>query len=294
MAIRAVAVEKDRLLDTIQEIMLRNLPRWIEDVKHEDAYQELRASANMSYPEFLDWLDEDTFAEWEQGEVIMSSPASLQHQKVSRFLISLLQTFVEHHDLGSVISAPFQMKLENGREPDILYVAQTHAPRLHDTYLDGPADLVVEIISPESLERDRGAKFVEHEIGGVTEYWLIDPIRHQAEFYHLTAAGHYTIVFSGETGLYRSAVLPGFWLRVEWLWQQPLPDVARTAWEIIGLDGLRQLLAELEHQPQNNLCSLEKVRDKWLGNEVCQENPGRYQRNPKSAHRCTMTWRPKY
>lgn len=204
--------------------------------------------SRMSYEEFLDWADEDTPAEWENGNIVVRGAESLQHQRISGFLMILLQMFVQHHKLGLILSAPFQMKLENGREPDLLYVTAAHADRLHDTYLEGPADLAVEIVSPESFERDRGTKFVEYETGGVPEYWLIDPIRHQVECYQLDTNGHYTVAFSGGTGIYRSSVLPGFWLRVEWLWQQPLPDVARTAWEIIGLDGLRQLLAEMEQQ----------------------------------------------
>ncbi|MEJ7756097.1 MAG: Uma2 family endonuclease [Nocardioidaceae bacterium] len=53
------------------------------------------------------------------------------------------------------------------------------------TYLDGAADLAIEIISPESIGRDRGEKFVEYEAAGIREYWLIDPERRQAEFYRL-------------------------------------------------------------------------------------------------------------
>jgi Uma2 family endonuclease len=248
MASHAVAIEQDRLIEVVQEIMLRNLPRWLQEVKLENGTLETHASTKMTYAEFLDWKDEDTLAEWEHGEVIMSSPASLQHQNIGDFLNTLLQLFVEHHDLGVMISAPFQMKLENGREPDLLYVASAHVQRLHETYLEGPADLSVEIVSPESLERDRGTKFVEYEAGGVPEYWLIDPLRRQVECYQLDANGHYTVAFSGGTGIYHSVILPGFWLRIEWLWQQPLPNTARTAWEIIGLDGLRQLVAELEQQ----------------------------------------------
>ena len=46
--------------------------------------------------------------------------------------------------------------------------------RLKKTFLDGPADVVVEIISAGSIGLDRGDKFVEYERGGVREYWLID------------------------------------------------------------------------------------------------------------------------
>ena len=183
----------------------------------------------LTYAEFLAWAGEDTLAEWVDGEIIMTSPASQRHQFLVGFLEKVLGTFVEQHELGVVLSAPFQMKLEHGRAPDLLFVAAAHVDRLQETYLDGPADLVVEIVSPESVGRDRGEKFYEYARGGVPEYWLIDPQAQWAEFYHL-AGHHYQSSFSGDEGEYTSQALPSFWLRVEWLWQQPLPrllDVLR-------------------------------------------------------------------
>ena len=248
MAGNVVTLDKEQLIEVLDDIARQNLPRWLQEIKDDEKLPVSPAERKMSYEEFLEWANEDTLAEWVNGDIVMSSPASLPHQRLEVFLTSILQIFVEHYDLGIVLNAPFQMKLENGREPDVLYIAKTHVDRLHKTYLDGPADLAVEIISPESLERDRGTKFAEYETGGVPEFWLIDPIREQAEFYQLNKKGQYTIAFSGETGVYHSNELPGFWLRVEWLWQNPLPDVARTVWEIIGIEGLRQLLTELEQQ----------------------------------------------
>jgi Uma2 family endonuclease len=186
------------------------------------------APQKMTYEEFLAWADEDTYAEWVNGEVIMLSPASFLHQDVGTFLTALLRHFVETHRLGVVLPAPFQMKTGPdlpGREPDILFIAREHLDRLKDVYLDGPADLVVEIISPDSRARDRGDKFYEYEQGGVREYWLIDPLRKQAEFYQLGADGIYRLVPVSEDGIYRSVVLNGLWLKVDWLWQQPLPPL---------------------------------------------------------------------
>ena len=185
----------------------------------------------MSYAEILAWADEDTLAEWVNGEAIMTSPASNIHQDLSGFLESLLRIFVESRQIGIVRNAPFQMKLEHGREPDLLFVAAAHLPRLQETYLDGPADLVVEIVSPESAGRDRGEKFIEYEAGGVLEYWLLDPQRQWAEFY-LLQNGRYHLAFAGAAGEYRSTVLPGFWLRTEWLWQRPLPTVLTVIREL--------------------------------------------------------------
>jgi Uma2 family endonuclease len=101
--------------------------------------------------------------------------------------------------------------------------------------MEGPADLVVEIISPESRARDRGEKFYEYEQGGVREYWMLDRQRKQAEFYALGADGIYRLIPSGDDGVFRSVVLPGFWLRVEWLWQDPLPPLMTVlkAWGLV-------------------------------------------------------------
>ena len=189
----------------------------------------------MTYEEFLEWADEDTLAEWVDGVVVMTSPASLRHQEIMSFLIRVLSTFTELHTLGEVISPPFQMKLgRSGREPDLIFVTKDHLGRLKKTYLDGPADLVVEIVSPESQERDRSDKFREYSEAGIPEYWLIDPIQEQAIFYRLDAAGHYQAAPLDTDGIYHSQSIPGFWLRVDWLRQDPLPDTTDVLLEIDG------------------------------------------------------------
>ena len=192
----------------------------------------------MTYEEFLAWADEDMRAEWVNGEVIQLGPVSNRHQNLVGFLTILLRHFVEERHLGGVLSLPFQMKTGvdlPGREPDILFIAHEHLDRLKNVYLDGPADLVVEIISPDSRGRDRGEKFYEYEQGGVREYWLLDYLRRQAEFYQRGSDGIFRLVPVGEDGIYRSAVLEGLWLKVDWLWQEPLPPLLTVLreWQVI-------------------------------------------------------------
>ncbi|MCS7308779.1 MAG: Uma2 family endonuclease [Armatimonadetes bacterium] len=190
----------------------------------------------ISYEQFLEWLDEDTWAEWVDGEVELMSPVSLQHQEVSRFLIAILQFYVSYHDLGALHYEPFQMKTGRdlpGRSPDILFVSKQNQHRLKPTYLDGPADLVVEIVSPDSEKRDREEKFAEYERGGVREYWLIDPQKREAEFYALGEEGKYLLRAKGGSGEFRSVVLEGFWLRIEWLWDLPKEIEVLKEWGIV-------------------------------------------------------------
>jgi Uma2 family endonuclease len=203
----------------------------------------------MTYEEFLDWLDEDTLAEWVDGEVIMASPANLKHQLIGTFLIHLLRAYTEVLELGVVLSPPFQMKLaSSGREPDLIFLTTAHRDRLRPTYLDGPADLVVEIVSPESIGRDRGDKFYEYERAGIPEYWVIDPETERAEFWQLDAQGKYQLVPADAAGAYHSRALPGFWLRVAWLWQQPLPSVDDVLLEVGGAAYAQRLIERLRRR----------------------------------------------
>jgi Uma2 family endonuclease len=62
----------------------------------------------------------------------------------------------------------------------------------------------------------------------VKEYWLIDPERKRAEFYRLGRDKQYHQIDVGDDGIIRSAVLKGMWLRVDWLWQRPLPKLLKV------------------------------------------------------------------
>ena len=224
--------------DDLQKRIAELAPEWVAAQPQVQEYlamaaRKARPIAPVSYEAFLRWMDEDTLAEWVKGEIVMASPASFRHQNITDFLLSIMRPVIEQQKSGCLISAPFQMRLaDSGREPDLLFVTEPHRQRLRDNYLDGPADLVVEIISPESVGRDRGQKFYEYEQGGVTEYWLIDPLRKRAEFYRLDSDGWYQLAAPDAAGRYRTPLLPGFWLQVDWLWQDPLPPV---------LEVLRQL-----------------------------------------------------
>ncbi len=183
----------------------------------------------LTYEQFLEWCDEDTHAEWVDGEVQMTSPVSSEHSDLTRFLTMLLGFFIEARNLGVLHTAPFQMRLREirrGREPDLIFIATEHLDRIKKNYLDGPADVAIEIVSPDSIARDRGDKFVEYEAAGVREYWMIDPEREQAEFYRLGEEGRYRPILIGREGIFQSQAVEDFYLRVEWLWQEPLPKVA--------------------------------------------------------------------
>lgn len=209
-----------------------------------------RRRRRVSFDEFMA-STADSFAEWVNGEVIEFMPAKKQHQLLAGFLYQLLALFTRLGAGGKVMTAPYAMRIVNSaREPDILYVRAEAEPQMAESYLRGPADLVVEIVSDDSVRRDRDEKYHEYAAAGVREYWVIDPRdgRRRADFFRLLAEGRYELFATEDDARVESTVLPGFWLNPAWLWQAEERDPLLTLMEVRGLSAeaaaqVRALLA---------------------------------------------------
>ncbi len=177
--------------------------------------------------------------EYADGEVIKMSPVTLTHNDIEDYLRSLLITYLSLADLGKVVSAPFTFKLDDSKvhEPDLQVILKTNPGTLTETMMLGAADICVEIVSPESVERDYGTKFQEYEQCGVREYWLIDPTRQLAFFYRLTDAKTYTLAALDTDDHYRSGLLPGLVIHVPTLWCDPLTGIIETVENIRRMVG---------------------------------------------------------
>lgn len=183
----------------------------------------------MTYEEFLAWSGEDAHAEWVDGMVTWFVPRWTRDAEVHGFVLMLLDGFARLTDQGQVLMAPVEMRLSprSSRSPDIMFIAREHRDRVTELRVEGPADLVVEFISDDSVRRDRVEKFAEYRAAGIPEYWVLDArLGHeQTDFFQLAPAGTYEPILPDAAGRYHSRVLTGFWLRPDWLRQDPLPFV---------------------------------------------------------------------
>ena len=180
----------------------------------------------MSYEEYLNSPEIPEHTEWVNGRVIPRRSVSKRHAQLTSSLIALLGVYVASRELGEVYAEPFNMKLGGtlaGRSPDVLFVRANRLALVRDQFLDGPADLVVEVISPGTERIDRRVKFAEYQAGGVPEYWILDPHTETAEFYVLDHSGAYQGVPTPD-GVFASTVVTGLVLRTEWLWTLPRLD----------------------------------------------------------------------
>lgn len=160
--------------------------------------------------------------EWENGSLLTMEPTSDEHASETYFLTSVMGSYAEETDSGRVIPDGFAERLDEGvvRVPDVAFFKKDSLGKIKATHSEGGADLVIEVVSPDSRNRDKGQKFFEYERAGVEEYWIVDPERRRAEFYRLRE-GAYEPVLPDAEGKLHSSALPGFFLRVEWLWNRP-------------------------------------------------------------------------
>jgi Uma2 family endonuclease len=183
----------------------------------------------MTYEEYVEWSPENQKTEWVDGEVIEFMSTKTKHARLETFLIVLISNFVLLRGLGQVYSGTYAMRVRGGRssrEPDVAFVANENLGLITPDRLEGPADLVVEIVSADSVRRDRREKFKEYAEVGVREYWIAEGRDGFQGFdaYELVAPGKYRRIEPDADGLIRSRVLAGLAIDPAWLAADPPPN----------------------------------------------------------------------
>lgn len=188
-------------------------------------------AVNVSEDEYMERYAGD-FCEWVGGVVIKMPPVSLKHDAITDYLRDLLKAYFTLKPIGRVVGAPFVMRIKEldlRREPDLQVILKANSGKLKDTYMEGAADICIEVISIGTEASDYGEKFKEYEEGGVGEYWIIDPIRQECHFHRLNEKNLYKSQTVDEHEVYTTPKMPLFKLHVPTLWQDELPNFYQVA-----------------------------------------------------------------
>ncbi len=115
------------------------------------------------------------FIEFTEGAVEVLSMPTRKHQAISRFLFLAFLASVQRLG-GTVFYAPLRVRVAPGRfrEPDLVLLLDVNDPRNQNAFWLG-ADLVVEIVSPDDVERDTVIKRADYAEAGIPEYWIVNP-----------------------------------------------------------------------------------------------------------------------
>jgi Uma2 family endonuclease len=156
------------------------------------------AVRGWTYEEFANLPDDGNRYEVIAGELYVTPPPETPHQEASaRFFMELRGFATNDHALGLVLYAPVAVLFGDGDylEPDIIFLSDARKHFRTRRGIEGPPDLVVEVLSRSTARHDRGLKRERYAHFGVPEYWIIDPDRGAVEVYDLQRdAEHATVV----------------------------------------------------------------------------------------------------
>lgn len=152
------------------------------------------------------------------GDLAMTPAPDLEHQRVQLRLGRRLAQFIEEQALGELFIAPCDVVLSDTDvvQPDLLFVAREREHLLSGgDNIRGAPDLVIEILSPATADRDRGYKRALYARHGVAEYWLVDPAA-RTIWIHGRRDGLLAVTHTfGLQQTLRSPLLAGFELAVD-------------------------------------------------------------------------------
>ncbi|HMP14472.1 MAG TPA: Uma2 family endonuclease, partial [Saprospiraceae bacterium] len=162
----------------------------------------------------MDFSDTDTFLyELLNGVIVRRASPKVIHQRISKKLFRQLEDFILAKALGEIFYAPIDVVLDdhNASQSDLVYIANTNDGVVVDDedVIVGVPDLVVEIISPGSVKRDRIEKMAIYEQFKIKEYWLVDPNNQSIEIYTLKDDKYALHAFADATEKVQSVVLAG-------------------------------------------------------------------------------------
>ena len=135
------------------------------------------SATKLTYDDFVLFPDDGNRHELIDGEHFVTPSPNRRHQWVLQNLYRSVDAFVRERRRGRVFLAPFDVVLTpvDVVEPDPLYISGERSEILTEANVQGPPDLVVEVLSPSGRRQDEVLKRDLYDRGGVSEYWIVDP-----------------------------------------------------------------------------------------------------------------------
>jgi Uma2 family endonuclease len=150
----------------------------------------------LTYEHYLELPNDGRRYEIIEGELYVSPAPTTKHQRATTRLTTALDVHTQNDRLGEVFTAPCDVYLAHTSivQPDILFVSRERSSIITEANIQGPPDLVVEVISPSSTKTDKETKRDLYATFGVRHYWVVDPMERWVRAYELGRDGFYELV----------------------------------------------------------------------------------------------------
>jgi Uma2 family endonuclease len=168
----------------------------------------------LTYDDFVQFPDDGLRHELIDGEHYVTASPNTKHQRISINFTVLIGSWLEHHPIGELFHAPFDVVFSQFDvvEPDLLYLSNARAAdALTPLHVRGVPELVIEIGSPGTRKRDETIKRRLYERAGVSEYWIVDPEIDAVRVYRREGDGFGRVVdfFADAGDVLTTSLLPG-------------------------------------------------------------------------------------
>lgn len=137
----------------------------------------INAQTKLTYEDYVLFPENGKIHEIIDGEHYMTPAPGTYHQTLSRRIQFQLYEQIEKKGLGVVFNAPTDIQFSQIDivQPDLIVILAARESIISPSRVIGPPDLVVEILSKTTAEKDQKLKFDLYQKAGVPEYWLVDP-----------------------------------------------------------------------------------------------------------------------
>ena len=152
-----------------------------------------------------------------EGDLDVTPAPSATHQRVSRNLEFFLTDHIRRHRLGVILYAPIDVLLapDTVVQPDVVFVSRERRSLVTERGIEGPPDLVVEVLSPKTRRLDRTTKMRVFARFGVRECWLVDPEAQTFEIFTLSGSAYVLVQAASGSETASSDLFPGLTLSLE-------------------------------------------------------------------------------
>jgi len=139
-----------------------------------------------TYEDYLKTPDDARY-ELIEGDLLMTPSPVTKHQRILRDLGFELLSFVRAKNLGEIFLAPYDVYFDNENvvQPDILFISRERLNLIGEKNMQGPPDLVIEILSESTAYRDLIQKKKLYARYCVKEYWIVIPEEESVGIYSI-------------------------------------------------------------------------------------------------------------
>lgn len=174
--------------------------------------------------------------EYVEGHAVEMPMVTKNHTSLRSWLLMCGGLFKGMNTYAGCDGEPYKVRTPagNARAPDVFFWNHEQDKKAVDHVVEGPVDLVIEILSPSTYSDDYGPKLREYQAAGCREYWILDPLNTIANDYFELVDGKYRPFlpdFEGDRQIIRSRSVSGLWFDVVWFVNQPPVTEVLRAWQ---------------------------------------------------------------